>query len=164
MNIDKKDNPSETIRKNKAIKYYKLAMSIAEIFSKDPRTKVGAIILVPDTLQVLSLGYNGMPRCVEESTSERWERPQKYMYVEHAERNAIYNAAFAGTSLRNSICVVTMFPCADCARALIQSGIKVVVSKKMEKPRWESHWEVSTEMFTEAGVQIIYIKDDDLIV
>lgn len=143
----------------KAEKYYQMADDIANNFSKDPRTKVGAIILVPETHQVLTIGYNGMPRKVDENVEKRWSRPQKYMYVEHAERNAIYNAAFAGTSLKGSICVVTMFPCADCARALIQSGIKTVITKKMEKPRWEAHWEISREMFAEANVKVIYIDD-----
>lgn len=149
------------IRLDKAAKYLELAKSISTIFSKDPSTKVGALFLIPDTYQVLSIGYNGMPRNINEKKEERWERPIKYKYVEHAERNAIYNAAYAGTSLKGSVAVVTLFPCADCSRALIQSGIKAVVTEEprwAEMERWKADWEISMELFNEAGIEIIYVN------
>lgn len=156
-----------TIRKDKAIKYYKLVKYMAELFSKDPSTKVGALFLYPDTLQIISLGYNGFPRGVCELGSEKWERPLKYKYVEHAERNAIYNSSFNGVSLKNSICVVTLFPCADCARGIIQSGVKMVVSKVLDfndekSARWKDDWEISMNMFNEAGVSMMFLNDNDL--
>jgi dCMP deaminase len=145
---------------DKQQKYFQLAHYFAETFSKDTSTKVGAIFLAPDTMQILSTGYNGMPRGFDETQMVRWERPQKYMYVEHAERNAIYNACRNGTPLDGSIAFVTMFPCADCMRGLIQSGIKTIVTQKpkLDCDRWGSHFNASLEMAEECGMELIYIE------
>ena len=141
-------------------KYFQLANYFAETFSKDTSTKVGAILLAPNTMQILSTGYNGMPRGFDETRMERWTRPQKYMYVEHAERNAIYNACRNGTPLEGSIAFVTMFPCADCMRGLIQSGVKTIVTQepKLECDRWGSHFNASLEMADECGIELIFIS------
>ena len=141
---------------DKAIKFMQLANYTANLFSKDSDKKVGAILLAPESLQVLSMGYNGMPRKIDESKSCRWERPLKYKYVEHAERNAIYNACRHGTPLKGSIAVVTMFPCCDCARALIQAGIRNLVTIKpdLNHPRWGEDFKISLEMFEEVGIDI----------
>lgn len=151
------------IRLDKASKYLQLAQNQADIFSKDPATKVGAILLAPNSLQILSLGYNGMPRGIDETDPSRWERPIKYKYVEHAERNALYNACRHGTPIEGAIAVVTMFPCADCARALIQSGVQCVVSvtPDMTCNRWGEDFRVSTSLFEEAGVECILIDHVD---
>lgn len=95
--------------------------------SKDQSTKVGAVIVGPDH-EVLSLGWNGFPRGVDDNVQERHERPAKYEWTEHAERNAIYNAARHGIALRGATIYVTHAPCAACARAIVQSGIRAVVS------------------------------------
>lgn len=149
------------MRRDKAIKYFQLARHQADIFSKDPSKKVGAIILAPESLQILSLGYNGMPRGVDETQNERWKRPTKMYWVEHAERNALYNACRHGTPLSGSIAVVTMFPCCDCARALIQSGIQLVVSEEpdLNHERWGEHFKISIEMFKEAGVEVMLLNE-----
>lgn len=95
--------------------------------SKDPNTQVGACI-VSDENKILSVGYNGMPiGCSDDELS--WEREgepldTKYPYVCHAELNAILNS---GHDLRGSRLYVSLFPCNECAKALIQSGIKEVV-------------------------------------
>jgi dCMP deaminase len=147
------------MRLDKAEKYYELATSFAKIFSKDPSTKVGAIFLVPDSYQILTMGYNGMPRNIDETIPERWERPQKLMWVEHAERNAIANASRHGTPLKDSIAVVTMFPCVECARMLIQSGVKTVVTKapNYDCARWGLSFQYSKIMFEEAKINVIYV-------
>ena len=152
------------MRRDKAIKYFKLAKYQAEIFSKDPNQKVGAILLAPESLQILSLGYNGMPRNIDESKGERWARPIKYKYVEHAERNAVYNACRHGTPLEGSIAVVTLFPCCDCARALLQSGVTMVVSETPDfsHPRWGEDFKISMEMFQEAGIELVMLNKDQL--
>ena len=144
---------------DKAIKFMQLANYTANLFSKDSDKKVGAILLAPESLQVLSMGYNGMPRKIDESKSSRWERPLKYKYVEHAERNAIYNACRHGTPLKGSIAVVTMFPCCDCARALIQAGIRNLVTIKpdLNHPRWGEDFKISLEMFEEVGIDITVV-------
>lgn len=153
------------MRYAKAVKYYKLTHYMANLFSKDPSTKVGALFMYPGTLQILSMGYNGMPRGVDETIGERWERPIKYKFTEHAERNAIYNAAQSGTSLKDSICVTTLCPCSDCARGIIQSGCKMLITMDIKEQdesvisRWGADWDISIEMLTEAGVKIMFLKD-----
>jgi dCMP deaminase len=159
------------MKRSKAIKYYKLTEYMANLFSKDPSTKVGALFMYPGTMQILSMGYNGMPRGIDETISERWERPLKYKLTEHAERNAIYNAAQSGTALKNSICVVTMCPCCDCARGIIQSGCKMVITRNIfemqnDNPdvveRWKLEWDISVPMMKEAGIQIMMLNQSDL--
>lgn len=156
------------MRYNKAIAYYKQSRNIANNFSKDPSTKVGALFLYPETLNILSVGYNGMPRGIDETILERWDRPLKYKLVEHAERNAIYNSAMSGTSLKDSICVVSLFPCSDCARGIIQSGCKLVISLALEDSgndrhnRWKDDWNISMMMLNEACVKLVFIKENEL--
>lgn len=142
----------------KAAKYLKLAEYQAELFSKDPSTKVAAIVLCPESLQVLSTGYNGLPRKINE-LAERWQRPAKYNYVVHAEANAICNAAAHGVRLKGGIVVVTMFPCNDCAKLMIQSGINTVVCREpdLDDPVWGHKFAVSRELLQEAGINFIYI-------
>jgi dCMP deaminase len=96
--------------------------------SKDPSTKVGCVIVGSDNA-VLSMGFNGFPRGIDETIKERWKRPEKYQWVEHAERNAIYNAARHGINLNGARAYLNWEPkpCADCTRALIQSGIKEII-------------------------------------
>ena len=150
--------------KDKAIQYFKLAVQVANIFSKDPSTKVGTILLKPGSHQVLSLGYNGMPRGINEKDIFKWERPLKYKYVEHSERNAIYNASRHGTPLEGCIAIVTMFPCSDCTRALIQSGVKTIISyyDQSKKERWGEEWKISNDMLKEANIDIMILNDNDI--
>lgn len=152
------------ISKRKAIQYYQLARHVADIFSKDPSTKVGAIFIAPESYQVLSIGYNGMPRGIDEKDPSRWERPGKYEMVEHAERNCIYNAVRHGSPLNNSIAIVTLFPCCDCSRGIIQAGIKTLVTTKTEDAakRWGEAWIRSEEMLREAGVDIILLTTEEI--
>jgi len=91
----------------------------ASTLSKDPSTKVGAIIVTPDNRQC-SIGYNGFPKGVDES-SERWQRPIKYEYVVHAEENAIINAPF-DTQGCDLYC--TLQPCHKCMGKLVNAGIR----------------------------------------
>ena len=153
------------IKKEKAVKYFQLAEHFANLFSKDPARKVGALCLHPESFAILSQGYNGFARGVDETKEARWERPAKYSYVCHAEANAIYNACRHGTSLDRSIAVVTMFPCSNCARALIQAGIRVVVTLKpdMNDPRWADEFAISLEMFQEVGMVMLYIEEESTI-
>jgi len=154
----------------KAVKYYRLARFMANTFSKDESTKVAALFIAPLTHEILTLGYNGMPRGIDETRLERLERPLKYEYFEHAERNAIFNAARTGTSLKNSICIVTLFPCSDCARGIIQSGSKMVISLDPLKvndeqtiERWKDKWSTSKTMLEEAGVVIYFLDKTDVL-
>jgi dCMP deaminase len=133
--------------------------------SKDRSTKVGAVI-VGTSHNVLSIGFNGFPRGVNDDVDSRHERPIKYMFTEHAERNAVYNAARHGIRLEGATLYLNGggLPCADCARAVIQAGIVEVVS--MDKPfdgkggMWAESERVSAEMFKEAGVRVIRLNPD----
>lgn len=123
-------------------------------WSKDESTKVGCVI-VNDRNVVLSLGWNGIPRGVKDVVPERDERPEKYFWYEHAERNAIYNAAATGRSLEGGILYCNLFPCADCARAIIQSGIKkIIVSSNALPEKWLDSAKRSKAMLEEAGVEV----------
>jgi len=155
---------SPTISREKAIKYFKLASYTAHTFSKDPNTKVGCILLKPGSLQILSIGYNGFPRGVDETDASRWERPIKYSFVEHSERNCLYNACRSGTCTDNSIAVTTLFPCCDCCRALIQAGVKTIISQTPDysNPRWGSDYQISEIMLREAAVQVITLDADEV--
>jgi dCMP deaminase len=142
----------------KAKKYYQLAKYQAALFSKDPSKKVAAILIAPDTHQILSTGYNGICRKLKE-TEDRWTRPKKLEYVVHAEQNAVCNAARSGIKIENSICVVTMFPCVDCCKALIQSGIDTIVCEKpdLNHERWGESFKISLELLDEANIDIMYV-------
>jgi dCMP deaminase len=147
------------MRLDKAEKYMKLAEFQAQLFSKDPSTKVGALFLAPNSLQLLCQGYNGFPRNVDETKPERWERPQKLMYISHAEANCVANACRHGTPLEGSIAVVTMFPCTSCTKLMIQAGISMIVTRKpnLDCPRWGEEFKYSLEMLHEANIEIVYI-------
>jgi len=142
----------------KAQKYYKLAVYQASLFSKDPNTQVAAIIIAPDSLQILSTGFNGLCRKVAE-TPERWARPLKYTWCCHAEMNAVANAARSGVKIEGAICVVTMFPCVECCKILIQSGIATVITPQpdMTSVKWGKDFELSKIMFMEVGINIVYV-------
>jgi dCMP deaminase len=132
--------------------------------SKDPSTKVGAVIVGLDD-EVISLGYNGFPRKVEDLDKERYKRPQKYYWIEHAERNAIYNAARIGVSCRGAKMYTPFYPCPDCTRGIIQSGIKeVIVHSKIAGyligtyTLEEEKLNTTFKMLEESGVEIRGIK------
>ena len=106
--------------------YFMGVAKLAARRSKDPNTQVGACIVSPENI-IVSTGYNGMPKgCSDDEFS--WEREgedTKYPYVVHAELNAILNTN--GRNLRGSRLYVALFPCNECAKAIIQSGVKEVV-------------------------------------
>ena len=131
--------------------------------SKDPSTKVGAIV-VKDK-RIISVGYNGMCAGVQEAVDlypERYERPEKYYWFEHAERNSIFSAAKFGISTDGTIMYTQGIPCADCGRAIIQSGIaRVVVHKQRadldtgkEREKWNENAQRTSIMFHEANVKL----------
>ncbi len=108
--------------------YFMGIASFSALRSKDPYTKVGACIVDNDN-KVVSIGYNGMPTGLDEEKLS-WNRgvdlDSKYLYVCHAEFNAILNAR-DGSALKGCRLYVTLFPCNECAKACIQVGIKEVV-------------------------------------
>jgi dCMP deaminase len=128
--------------------------------SKDQSTQIGAVIVGEDK-EVLSTGYNSFPRGLDDSLPERQERPEKYFWMEHAERNAIYNAARIGVSLKNSTIYLTSgLPCMDCARGIVNSGIKTVYCKQIcttkNKDKWDESQKKSLELLRECDIDVIY--------
>jgi dCMP deaminase len=138
-------------------------LNIAEqvkLKSKDESTQIGAVIVGEDK-EVLSTGYNSFPRGLDDSLKERQERPEKYFWMEHAERNAIYNAARIGVSLKNSTIYLTSgLPCMDCARGIVNSGVTTVYCKEVcttkNKEKWEESQKKSLLLLNECSVNVIY--------
>ena len=130
---------------------------LASTKSKDTRTKIGAVIVKQN--RVISEGYNGMPERVDDNIDSRYERPEKYFYFEHGERNAIYSCARHGIATLGASMFTQGIPCADCARGVIQAGItEVVVHSKWHSyeghDKWADSAKRSMEMFNEAGVVV----------
>lgn len=144
---------------DKAIKYYQLAKCHADLFSKDPDTKVGALILAPDFSRIISTGVNGFPRKFNDDNPQRWVRPTKYQYASHAELNSICNASRTGTPTDKCVMIATMFPCVNCTKAIIQAGIHTVYtpSPDYDNERWGQEFKVSKEMLDEVGVHLVYV-------
>jgi len=103
--------------------------------SKDISTQVGAVLV--RNKNAFSIGYNGFPRGCNDNISERHERPLKYDWVVHSELNAILNAAREGFSTHGSTMYVTLHPCKECAKAIIQAGIKEIVFLADDNPRFD---------------------------
>ena len=130
--------------------YLDLAKQISTA-SKDPSTKVGAVI-VDGKNRIVSVGYNGFPVGIEDTEERLNNREIKYKIVIHAERNSLL---FAKGSVENcTIYTWPFMPCSVCAGMIIQSGISRVVSFKSENPRWEEEFKLSKELFTESGVKL----------
>jgi len=127
--------------------------------SPDPDTKNASFLTYPD-LQVAieTLSVNEFPQGVTE-TDERWQRPQKYLFVEHGERNALYKANRVGIRTEGMTLVTTWSPCADCARAIVQCGIVRVIrqSPKDTPVHWKSSIEAGELILTEAGVEVVTV-------
>lgn len=138
-------------------RYLNLAKEVAS-WSKDPSTRVGAVV-VGDHGQVLSQGYNGFPRGISDNPERLENRELKYRYIVHAEMNAIYNATFNGVSLAGATMYIHGLPCcSDCAKGLLQVGIKRVVMPQQQVPeKWSESWQLSRRMFDEAHVEVSFI-------
>jgi len=129
--------------------------------SKDNSSKIGAV-LVKNNIN-FSSGYNGMARGVDDNKEERYERPEKYFWMSHAERNACYNCARHGRATLDSVMYTPSMPCTECADAIIQCGIiEVILHKQSEEiwnslnPKWIESAKRSTIKFQEAGVNVRY--------
>lgn len=139
-------------------RYLGLAEEVAQ-WSKDPSSKVGAVA-VGTKGQVLAQGYNGFPRGINDSLTRYYDRDRKYELVVHAEMNVIYNATYNGVSLDGATLYVTGLPvCSECAKGIIQVGIRRVVMKDVDtSKKWEDSWRKTQEMFNEASIQFEFVK------
>lgn len=140
------------------LRFMELAQLISA-WSKDRTTKVGCVVVDIDK-NVKATGYNGIPRGCNDDREERHDRNgMKYKWAEHGERNAIYSAARRGESVEDCTIYSTFFPCADCARGIIQSGMRTLVTFKpdMSNLKWAQDFEVATQMLGEAGVRVRFV-------
>jgi len=125
-------------------------------WSKDPSTQVGCV-LVDDARLVRGMGYNGFPRGVKDSAERLADREVKYLFVQHAEPNAITNAS---GKTAGCTAYVTHHPCANCAGLLIQAGIRRVVTHPPSgglAERFRASFAASREMMSEAGVELVLV-------
>ncbi len=134
-----------------------LADTVAE-WSKDRSRKVGCVIVGPNN-EVRATGFNGLPRGARDDIEERFHRPLKYLWTEHAERNAIYNAAYVGIPLAGCRIYVPWYPCVDCARAIVQVGITEMVAFEpdWDEPTWGEGFKVARQLFEEAGLTVKFV-------
>ena len=142
------------------LRFLKLAEEVAS-YSKDPSTKVGAV-LVDERKNVVATGYNGFPRGVKDTTERYNDREQKYPLVAHAELNAIINAGHAARGCTIYVVPTLMIPCAcpECAKAIVQAGIveNVFWHKDVLEERWEKMAKYTSILFDEGGVKYRGVK------
>ena len=140
------------------IKWDKRFLDLAEHvsqWSKDPSTKVGAVI-VDDNRRIVSVGYNGFPSGVIDDAERYENREKKYEMIIHGEINAIL---FANRDISGHTLYTWPFmPCSRCAAIVIQKGIKRVVAPECNGTRWENSFSLSKTMFQEARVELNLYK------
>lgn len=140
------------------MKWYKRFLDLAQhmsSFSKDPSTKVGAVIF-DDSNRIVSMGYNGLPQKVIDCEERYSNRDLKYKTIIHAEMNAILFARKDITGC--SIATWPFLSCSNCTSAIIQSGIKRIIAPSLPeelKARWEKSCELSISLYQEAQVEVI---------
>ena len=124
-------------------------------WSKDPSTKVGAVIT--NGKHIVSLGYNGLPSKIYDDPSILENREQKYKFIIHAEMNAILAAErpIAGSTLYT----FPFLPCTNCASMCIQAGISRVVSRPCVDNRWKDRLIESKKMFKRAGIEVVELYE-----
>lgn len=143
---------------NKAISWNKYFMELAKLSaqrSKDPKTQVGACIVDPEENHIVSIGYNGLPKGMPDSDVV-WDDKQKHKYVVHAEANAILNT---NQDLHGKKLYVTMFPCNECAKLIVQKGITEVIYLDSKYLKKESGSAAMT-IFNAAGVEVLHYEED----
>ena len=144
----------------KDLAYLRIAYQLAERFSTDPSTQNGAI-LVNQQGEIVALGTNHFPRGVEESP-ERWAHPKKYSYVEHAERGVLFDALRQGIKTLGLTMYCPWFACDNCARAIIEAGIKRVIGHQTPNDwtpdRWKASIAEALTMLKEGGVETRWVK------
>lgn len=140
-------------------RYLDLAKQVST-WSKDPSRKIGAVA-VGSKGQILSQGFNGFPRGILDSADRYNDRPMKYRLVVHAEMNVIYNATFNGVSLDGASLYVYGLPvCSECAKGIIQVGIKdvTIYTDDAVPAMWTDAYELTSDMFKESGVRCEWIQ------
>lgn len=131
-------------------RFLRLAEHIA-IWSRDPSSQVGAVIVRPDKT-IASLGFNGLPRGLADTPERLGDRPTKLQMILHAEVNALLSAKEPLTGY--TLYVSPYHPCSNCAAAIIQAGIARVVAPAGDCERWAANFNLAGAMFAETGVTV----------
>lgn len=139
-------------------RFMRLAEHVAS-WSKDRSRQIGCVI-VSELNVVRSIGYNGFPRGLKDDDDARHDRPAKYLWTEHAERNAIYLAAREGIALAGCRMYLPWFPCIDCARAMLQVGLSELIcfEPDLSDERWGEAFKTSAEILREGKLPIRYVS------
>ncbi len=135
--------------------YFLNAAYLAALKSKDRSTQVGAVIVGPDR-EIRSTGLHGPPRGMDDADDAIHAKPAKYLYFEHAERNALYHSCRIGVPVKGCTLYVTNDSCADCARGIVQAGITEVVVHAEAPPMtgWTDSQEAARDIFRRCGVRV----------
>ncbi len=138
-------------------KFMEIANSLTEL-TDDPNRGVACLIVKDNN--IISHGVNVLSNGVTK-TEERVTKPLKSMWISHSERNAIFKAAKEGYSTDGCKMYVTYFPCHECARAIIQAGIKEIITYEPDfsHEKWGESWNIALDMFEECGVKITFYNE-----
>lgn len=130
--------------------------------SPDPNTRIGALVYENDVLPYY-LECNRLPKAIQNISVDLNDRSKKLFYIEHAERNAIRTARNCGVNLQESILLCTCFACCDCAREIIDSGIKIIIGHEPAYHRnnikWKDSMIAAHDMFKEAGIECYLLNE-----
>lgn len=139
------------------LRYWRLAAHVAS-WSKDPSTKVGAVLVGVDP-RMVALGYNGFPPGISDSPERLEDRPTKYKLIQHAERNVLDNAYFP---TKGATLYCTQIPCSECAKSIVSKGIvRVVCPPPPTREPWASDCRWAVEMFEEVGILLDVVEPID---
>ncbi|WPX95939.1 deoxycytidylate deaminase [Candidatus Bandiella euplotis] len=141
--------------------YFMTMAYLISMKSKDPSTRVGAVIVDEDK-EIRSTGYNGLPRGVTDKPDRYADKNYKYLASNHAEENALLYCARVGTAIKNCSLYTTWIPCSRCAKSIIQVGIKEVIFDanfpgnlvSNQNEYWRESIQISKEILLEANVKI----------
>jgi len=133
------------------LRFLRLAREVST-WSKDPSTQVGVVYCI--NRRIVSTGYNGFPRGIEDTEERYNDREVKYELVSHAEMNGIYNATLHGQSLKGATAYIWGLPvCHHCAKGIIQTGcVRAVMASEAIPENWKDSFDKTSQMFLEAGV------------
>jgi dCMP deaminase len=135
-------------------RFYDLAVYVAS-WSKDPSTKVGAVLVGGDR-RLVALGYNGFPPGIADADERLDDRECRHRLMQHAERNVLDNARF---DARGGTLYVTFFPCSECAKSVVSRGIvRVVCPPAVARDPWASDSFWSDLLFSEARIEVVYVE------
>lgn len=135
--------------------YFMQIAKVVSTKSKDCSTKVGSVV-VNQFNNIVATGFNGCCRGIDDTVGGRYQHPDKMFFVEHSETNALHAAARIGIPLDGASIYTTKYPCSNCARAIIQCGLRKVITypSDITNKLWNEHAIHSEQMFSETNVEV----------